>query len=313
MRIAVDLMGGDLPPEKLLQAIIATAPMLSADDTLVVICAEEFAAQCIHLPIDVVTATQVIHHNDHPLEAIRKKSDATMLRGIKLLAEKSVDCLISMGNTGALFAAATIHLKRLSKIHRPALFTVLPSQINPLGVIDVGGRITAKAEHLLDCAEMGAQAMRALFGIPCPRVGLLNIGEESMKGTAELKQAYQLLQEKSGEQWTFSGNIEGRAVFSGGIDLLVTDGFTGNILLKIAEGVSQFVLEEVTPVLPPDKLKQIKDRLDYHEYPGAILCGVDGLVIKCHGNTGPDGLIKAILEASRLIQNKFVESLYLHK
>jgi glycerol-3-phosphate acyltransferase PlsX len=302
-------MGGDLPPEKLLQSINATAPLLSPDDTLVILCTEDVAAQCSHLSAEIVTATQVITHNDHPLESIRKKNDSTMIKGIQLVADKKVDAIISLGNTGALFAAASILIKKTSKTHRPGLFTILPSQKNPLGVIDVGGRITANADYLFHCAQIGAKAMRALFGIPKPRVGLLNIGEESLKGTVELKKAYKLLMEASGHDWTFSGNIEGRAVFTGDIDVLVTDGFTGNILLKIAEGITQFVLEEVTPVLPADKLKHLQSRLDYREYPGAILCGVDGLVIKCHGNTGPEGLTKAILEAKRLISNRFIESL----
>lgn len=296
-------MGGDLPPEDLLQAIVQLMPLISNKDKLVVICSENIAAKCSHLPVEIVIATQTILPDDHPLEAIRKKQDSSMVLGIKLLANKSIDGFVSTGNTGALFAAATIHLKKLPSVHRPGLLTILPTQTTPLGVIDVGGRVTTNAQGLLQCAHLGAQAMRALFGIPQPRVGLLNIGEESIKGTAELKLAYQLMQEASGTDWLFKGNIEGRAVFSGNVDVLVTDGFTGNILLKIAEGISQFVLEEVAPVLPADKYRHLQNRLDYREYPGAILCGVDGLVIKCHGNTGPEGLVKAVLEAHRLWQN----------
>ena len=228
-----------------------------------------------------------------------------MVRGIKLLAEKRVQGFVSTGNTGALFAAATIHLKTLPSIHRPGLLTILPTQTTPLAVIDVGGRVSTNAQGLLQYAHIGARAMTALFGIPQPQVGLLNIGEESIKGTVELKNAYQLLQNASGDDWVFKGNIEGRTVFSGNFDVLVTDGFTGNILLKIAEGISQFVLDEVAPMLPPDKFRHLQSRFDYREYPGAILCGVEGLVIKCHGNTGPEGLLKAMLEARRLIQNQF--------
>ncbi len=309
MRIAIDLMGGDLPPEKLLNAIVETAPLFSSQNALVLICTEAVAQKYSHLPVEIVIAPQVIEPKDAPLEAIRKKQNSTMIVGIKLLAQKSVDCFISLGNTGALFAAASIHLKKLPNVHRPALLTILPTQTTPLGVIDVGGRTTAKAEQLLQSARMGTKAIRALFGNPKPRVGLLNIGEESIKGTVELKAAYLLLQEETESGWNFTGNIEGRDVFRGNIDLLVTDGFTGNILLKVAEGISQFVLEEVSPFLPQDKLIHIKRRLDYREYPGAILCGVDGLVIKCHGNTESDGLKKAVLEAQRLIENRFIESL----
>lgn len=305
MRIAVDLMGGDLPPENLLVAIVNLLPLLAPDENLIVICSEAIAAQCSHLPVEVVVTSQIILPEDSPLEAIRKKQDSSMVRGIKLLADKSVDGFVSPGNTGALFAAATIHLKKLPSVHRPGLLTILPTQTTPLGVIDVGGRVTTNAEGLLQCAHLGAKAMKALFGMPLPRVGLLNIGEESIKGTTELKHAYQLLMEASGSDWLFKGNIEGRAVFSGNVDVLVTDGFTGNVLLKIAEGISQFVLEEVAPVLPSEKFRHLQNRLDYREYPGAILCGVDGLVIKCHGNSGPEGLMKAVLEARRLILNKF--------
>ena len=299
-------MGGDLPPEKLLQAVFDLSPMLSSNDTLVVIGSDSIVAECSHLSVETIVASQVVLPDDPPLEAIRKKQDSSLMLGIKLLAEKKVDAFISPGNTGALFAAATIHLKKLPSVHRPGLLTILPTQTTPLGVIDVGGRVTTDAEGLLQCAHMGAEAMNALFGIPQPRVGLLNIGEESIKGTAEHKRAYQLLQESSGKNWVFKGNIEGRNVFSGIVDVLVTDGFTGNVLLKTAEGITQFVLEEVAPILPTDKFQRLKSRLDYHEYPGAILCGVEGLVIKCHGNTGPKGLVKATLEARRLIQNGFL-------
>lgn len=309
LRIAVDLMGGDLHPEELLHAIVDTAPLLSPKDSLILICTPEIAEKCAHLPAKILIAPQVIEPEDAPLEAIRKKQNSTMVKGVKLLAEKQADAFISLGNTGALFAAASIHLKKLPNIHRPGLLTILPTQSTPLAVIDVGGRTTANAEQLLHSAQMGTMAIRALFGIPLPRVGLLNIGEESRKGTVELKAAYQKLQERSGRDWIFTGNIEGRDVFRGHIDVLVTDGFTGNILLKVAEGISQFVLDEVSPSLPPEKLMHLKRRLDYREYPGAILCGVDGLVIKCHGNTGSDGLKKAILEAERLIRNKFIDSI----
>lgn len=299
-------MGGDLPPENLLQAIISLCPLLSPNDTLVVIGSDVIAAKCAHLPVKTVVSSQIILPDDPPLEAIRKKQDSSLVKGIKLLAEKAVDAFISPGNTGALFAAATILLKKLSSVHRPGLLTILPTQTTPLGVIDVGGRVSTDAEGLLQCAHMGAKAMNALFGIPQPRVGLLNIGEESIKGTTEHKRAYQLLQEASGKNWLFKGNVEGRQVFSGTVDVLVTDGFTGNVLLKTAEGLTQFVLEEVAPVLPPEKFRHLQNRLDYREYPGAILCGVEGLVIKCHGNTGPEGLLKATLEAQRLIQNRFL-------
>lgn len=294
-------MGGDLSPEILVQAIKKLPSLLPPNSRIILLCSEEYAPFCADLSVDLFTSTQVILPNDSPLEAVRKKQDSSLVQGIKLLAAKSVDALISPGNTGALFAAATIYLKKLPNVHRPALLSILPTESTPLGVIDVGGRISVDAEGLLRCAYLGAQTMRALFDIPLPRVGLLNIGEESVKGTSELKLAYQKFQEASGQEWIFKGNIEGRAVFSGQIDVLVTDGFTGNILLKVAEGITQFVLHEVEPLVKEADFSRLKSRLDYREYPGAILCGVEGLVVKCHGNTGPEGIIKAVLEAVRML------------
>lgn len=302
MRIAVDLMGGDLPPEILLQAVKKLLPLLPSTSKLILLCSEEHAPLCADFPVDLFTSSQVILPTDSPLEAVRKKQDSSLVQGIKLLAGKSVDALVSPGNTGALFAAATIYMKKLPGVHRPALLSILPTESTPLGVIDVGGRVSVNADGLLRSAYLGAQTMRALFGIPVPKVGLLNIGEESIKGTSELKLAYQKFQEASGKEWIFKGNIEGRAVFSGQIDVLVTDGFTGNILLKVAEGISQFVLHEVEPVVEKKDFARLKGRLDYREYPGAILCGVEGLVVKCHGNTGPEGLVKAVLEAVRILK-----------
>ncbi|MCE2983817.1 MAG: phosphate acyltransferase PlsX [Parachlamydia sp.] len=258
---------------------------------------------------------EAIEMEDDPLVAFRNKKNSSMAAGLTMLKKRQLDGFITAGNTGALIAGAVVSLPKLPGIKRPALLTNLPTEQGDLAVIDVGGSVACKAEHLLQFAAMGAAYQRCCRGIALPRVGLLNIGVESKKGTAELQKAYQLLQ-RHASRFHFVGNIEGREGFQGHVDVLVTDGFTGNVLLKTAEGVSLFLLSQLKQAiqeLPGQQqeavFRRLKDQFDYEEYSGAIICGVDGVVVKCHGKSTARAFLNGIKGAVKLVGSGFISQL----
>jgi glycerol-3-phosphate acyltransferase PlsX len=232
-----------------------------------------------------------------------------------LLKEGILQAFISSGNTGALIASAKIELPELSHVDRPALMTLLPTKKKELAVLDVGANTSYKAKHLTQFASFGA-AYQKTRGVKLPKVGLLNIGSEAKKGTPELQMAYNqllLLCQRKDPSFVFVGNIEGRDVFHGDIDVLVTDGFTGNVFLKTAEGIAAVIFEELQSSTADRGIKRVlaemRQKLHYTEYPGAILCGVRGIVIKCHGNANPSSTIRSIATAQRLIQHSFLDQI----
>lgn len=197
--------------------------------------------------------------------------------------------------------------------------TLIPTKLEPVAVLDVGANVNVKAENLLQFAQMGI-AYQKTRGIKHPTVGLLNIGEEKQKGTPELRKAYEILEtlnrDAPFDAPIFIGNIEGRNVFHGNIDVLITDGFTGNVFLKTAEGIAGFILDQLEKVKLAEIFPQLKNminplrhRLHYAEYPGAILCGVEGIVIKCHGESTPEAFINSIKGASHLVRHFFLEKI----
>ena len=295
LKIGVDLMGSDNAPQVLLDALHATA--LPKDVELVVICTEEFHSK----KFKVVHAPEFIRMDEPPLVSLRKKKNASMSVGLRLLREGKLDALVSAGNTGALVSSAKMILRTLKGILRPALLTLMPTKKNPVAVLDVGANVQAKAEHLVQFAKLGAAYQKAR-GLARPTVGLLNIGSEAMKGTSEHRVAYHELQMSS---LRFVGNIEGKSVFDGEIDVLVTDGFTGNIFLKTAEGIASLILDGLQP---QDATKHFQS-LHYAEYPGALLAGVKGIVIKCHGYSTPRGFVNGVLGAVELAKERFLDKL----
>lgn len=255
---------------------------------------------------------EVIQMHDDPLLAIRRKKESSMSIGMRLLKENKMDALVSTGNTGALIASARMYLPMLKGIQRSALITLLPTKKSPIAVIDVGANIECTPENLVQFAEMGL-AYQKSRGVSCPRIGLLNIGTEKEKGNGELRETYQLLQKfnTSHSSPIFIGNVEGKEVFSGNVDVLVTDGFTGNVFLKTSEGISSFILEtlhENQAILPLSQslLNRLKKELYSAEYPGAILCGVDGVIMKCHGDANPEALTNGVQGAISLVNGNFI-------
>lgn len=326
MRIGIDLMGSDRSPTVLFAAIEQAAkefPQVdfvafvtqAALDEIILHFSLHFPIRDVHLEFQVVT--EIIEMQDDPLTAIRQKKNSSLAQGIKCLKKRYLDGFVSAGNTGALIAGATLSLPLLPGIKRPALLATLPTEKGSVAIIDVGGNVSCKAYHLAQFAQLGVAYQRCCKGIEQPRVGLLNIGVESKKGTSEIRQVYQILQEMTAKQeMLFVGNVEGREVFQGAVDVLVTDGFTGNVLLKTSEGVSSFILQQLHPalqdILPEQRLsilRYLQHQFDYEEYNGAIVCGVDCVLVKCHGQSSPKGFLRGIQAAIQLVQNGFIHQI----
>lgn len=319
--LGIDLLGGDQSSSEHLLATLSGLYKEIEDPFHLVVFASpdifphlkafRIAKDLSEEQLQLLETEEVIYMDDDPLHAVRRKKDASMCLGMRLLKEKIIDALVSTGNTGALIASAKMHLPMLKGISRAALITLLPTKKRPIAVIDVGANIHCTPEHLVQFAQMGL-AYQKSRGIQNPTVGLLNIGTEEKKGRAELRETYQLLQKTP----SFVGNVEGKEVFSGAINVLVTDGFTGNVFLKTAEGISSFILDTMhqnQSILPFSKplLKRLEKELYSAEYPGAILCGMDGIIMKCHGDASPEALKQGVIGAISLIQGSFLDKIKL--
>lgn len=335
MRIGIDLMGSESSPLILFEAVLQAAYELSGVVFIV------FATQAVvegiweakprlsqllsetRSFIEFHLVSEIVEMHDEPIAAIRQKKNSSLVMGIRLLRKRYLDAFVSSGNTGALIASSTLSLPLLPGIKRPALLATLPTKKNDVAVIDVGGNVACKAGHLVQFAQMGAAYQRCCHGVEIPTVGLLNIGVESKKGTSEVRQAYEILQNAFSDsdscKMRFIGNIEGREVFQGKADVLVTDGFTGNVLLKTSEGVASFILDRMKGFLkdlsPEQKETILNDfyyHFDYEEYSGAIVCGLDRVVVKCHGKSSMKGFLNGIKGAYELAKNGFTHQIREH-
>lgn len=315
IRIGIDIMGSDSSPELLLEAANALADTLPSNIKLVVIGHPRLQNGTRLL---FKAALETIAMDDPPLSAIRRKKDSSLCLGLRMLREKELDAFVSAGNTGALVSYAKMSLSMLPGLMRPALLALLPTKKRPIAVLDVGANLQCKAGHLIQFAQIGA-AYQLARGLARPSVGLLNIGSEALKGTSELRLAYHELSQLSQEPnafFRFAGNIEGKYVFDGNVDVLVTDGFSGNIFLKTAEGLANLILDRINENLSDQEavhmrghLEDLQRHLHYAEYPGALLCGVKGVVIKCHGYSSPEAFSSGIREAIRVASEGFTQIL----
>jgi phosphate acyltransferase len=305
--IGIDLMGGDTSPQDLYSAVL----QLQEEATFVVFASDEVATDNA---IPAVKGCQVIHMSDDPLHAVRSKKKASLCQGINFLQENKIDAFVTVGNTGALLLAAKTTLNALPGIERPALLTLLPTRQKEVAVLDVGANVSLQPAHFLQFAKMGI-AYQKCRGISNPVVGLLNIGSEAQKGTPQLREAYVQLESLNHDRMVFAGNIEGKDVFHGDINVLVTDGFTGNIFLKTAEGIAAFILdylEETSKAVSSHlkhELSTLQSRLYQAASHGALLCGVDGIIVKCHGDATPAAFLQGIKGTIRLCRHDFLESL----
>lgn len=256
--------------------------------------------------IEVVHTTQVVEMDEPPQLAMRNKKDSSMRVAINLLKDERAQAIVSAGNTGALMATSRYVLRTMDGIDRPAIAKILPTIKGEVCVLDLGANVESSPEHLLQFAIMGSQLMRGVTGKLAPTVGILNIGSEDIKGHEGIKKASELLKASN---LNFYGNVEGDDINKGTVDVIVCDGFTGNIALKTIEGAAKmigyFIKQEFTSslsskimaLLSKPVLNRVKERLDPHKYNGAVLIGLNGLVIKSHGGTDEVGFYYALLQA----------------
>ncbi len=309
--VAVDLMGGDRAPDVVVAGVDAA---LAADPGLHVLLVgpEDALAAAAHLErCSPVIAAEAIAMDEHPANAVRTKKDSSIVVGARLVREGRADGFFSAGNTGACMAAATLVVGRLRGVQRPALAAVIPAGDHPTVILDVGANADVKPEMLLQFAHMGAAYARITLGVASPRVGLLNIGEEPTKGSALAQEAYVLLTQGLPG---FVGNVEGRDVTSGAVDVIVTDGFTGNVTLKVLEGLSRHLLSEVKAALtstPINKLAAavvqpslvaLKERLDPDVYGGAPLLGVNGVCMIGHGSSSARAIASGVATTATAVR-----------
>ncbi len=320
VRVCVDAMGGDEEPSVVLEGI---AQALEADPALTVLVAgdadvvEPFVAAHPDRTEAVIT-TQVITMEDHPAAAIRSKRDSSIVVGCKLVKEGKADAFFSAGSTGAVLAAATLVVGRIRGVQRPFLINSLPTEPAPTVVGDLGANADVKPEYLLQFGQMGAMFSHLVVGVEKPRVGLLNIGSEDTKGSQAAIEAHELLREKLPE---FAGNAEGNDITAGTFDVIITDGFTGNVALKTMEGTAKFfmkgikgafmrsTLTKLAAVLLKGGLKDLKDRFDPDVIGGAHLLGIDGVVVIGHGKTSPRAVRNAIAVCTLAVRADLVDSI----
>ncbi len=315
MRIALDASGTDGAPGVEIEGALAALKEL--DDVAITLVGDRevveaaLAARGVGVSdrLDILHAPDRILASDSPAKAIRKKPESSIVKGIQVHREGAADAFISAGSTGAVMATSLFILRPLPGVDRPSVATTLPTVGAPLILIDAGTNVDCKPKHLVQFAHLGAVYARDALGVEGrPRVGLLNIGEEPQKGDEVSVEAHALLAADPGIN--FIGNVEGRDVIKGSCDVLVTDGFAGNVLLKFYESVAQYVVGIVKANL--DKVgveldyKRTFSMLDYSEYGGAPLLGVNGLSVICHGGSSPNAIKNAIRVAADAVRNELV-------
>ncbi len=324
MKIVVDGMGGDKGSEEIIKGI-ALALEEIPDINIIVVGKEEKLNSIISTMslnrdrISVVNATEVIEMNEDPVQAVRKKKDSSLNVGLQIVKDGRGDAFVSAGNTGAHISASQLKLRRIKGILRPAIATVFPCRNGNFVFMDMGANADTKAEFINQFALMGSKFAEYILKKENPVVGLLNIGSEEGKGNEVTREAYNLLKENKNIQ--FIGNIESRDMMNGKVDVIVTDGFTGNMVLKTAEGVSKFIFDvlkeeimgsffaKIGFLFMKKSLKKMKNKMDSSEYGGALFLGLNGISIKAHGNSDAVAFKNAIKVANEFAKNKFVEKL----
>jgi len=330
VRIAVDAMGGDKGPRVVVAGAIDAVLARPGELKIVLVGREEQVRPLVGgvdpSLVDVVNATESIDMNEPPATAIRRKKDSSIGVAMGLVRDGKADAMVSAGNTGAVVASALITVGRLHGVSRPAISTLWPNKRRGAVVLDVGANHECTPKNILQFAIMGSVFAESNLGIKSPRVGLLNIGEERSKGNELVRDSYALMEADT--RIKFVGNVEGRDVFDGAADVVVCDGFTGNVILKFSESIYSFLshlvrdqirrgmLAKMGALLMKPAFTSIRAQLDYAEYGGAPLLGVNGVVIISHGKSSRRAIKNAILAAvrsvnanvNRHIEERFAES-----
>ncbi|HRI45047.1 MAG TPA: phosphate acyltransferase PlsX [Fimbriimonadaceae bacterium] len=319
MNLAVDAMGGDFAPREIVLGAIEASPLVHHQITLV----GDPAAIGEHLPkpcptnVSIHAATEVIGMDEKPLDAIRRKKDSSLAVATNLVKEGLASAMISAGNTGAASAASLLSWRQIPGIHRPAIASPFPNRHGGFILLDAGASPDVDPEHLVEFAFMGRSYVSQVMGRRNPKVHLLNIGEEEGKGNAFAKQAYNLLAQ---HDW-FCGNIEGKDLFFQPCDVVVCDAFVGNIVLKTSEGVAEYIMATIRDQVPKGTfakllyaplrkvLAPLRKKLDYAEYGGSPLLGLNGLCVICHGRSHAKAIKNALLLAQTAVDNDLVATI----
>jgi len=318
VHIALDAMGGDYGPEELITGALQAVKQAGIKVTLVGD-AELLQSHIDKLPdesspvssLEIVHASEVVGMDEYPVDAIRRKKDSSIMVAFELARSNKVDGVVSAGNSGATMAAALRKLGRVKNVVRPGIASMFPTLKRPVVIMDIGANVDCRPLHLFQFAVM-ASAFASLYDVDRPRVGILSIGEESGKGNSLVRVTYELLQKSS---LNFIGNVEGRDVYKGDVDVIVCDGFVGNNILKVSEGLVEAVMQmlkneiiksplaKIGYLLARPAINRFKKRVDYTEYGGAPLLGINGTGIVCHGKSNAQAIKNAILEAVKMVEN----------
>ena len=325
IKIAVDAMGGDGSPKKVIDGIILNHQ--SNKNTFFKIFGDKKKiAQIIDNKIknefyEIIHTEKIVKSTDSPLEGAKRGKDTSMWLAIESVKKKETDIVVSAGNTGALLVISKLNLKMIENIDKPALSALWPNKKGMSVVLDLGANIECSSKNLLDFSIMGASLYTSLYPDDKPNVGLLNIGSEELKGNDIIKETYQILNEKKSYNYDFDGYIEGNHLMDGNVNVIVSDGFTGNVALKTAEGTANFITSElkkamtgslmgkIASLLNISNLNKFKKRLDPRLYNGAIFIGLDSPVVKSHGGTDYIGFSNSLDVCCRIVKGNLIEKI----
>lgn len=327
VRVAVDAMGGDVGPEVVVRGAIAATRAVGNALEVILVGDEPAIWDALRsevaspLPLFVAHARGIVEMGEKAREALRSKPNSSIAICTNLVRTGRAEALVSMGNTGAVVTTSLLNLGRMQGIKRPAIASMLPTALGSCIILDVGANADSKPLHLYQFALMGRMYAKLVLGIANPRVGLLNIGEEPSKGNALTQAAHQLLA-RSRERLNFVGNVEGRDIFEGKADVVVCDGFTGNVILKLAESITtvggRMVKQEIRrrwlamfgALLMRPAISGLRESLDYEAYGGALLLGTRGVCVIGHGRSSSRAICKAIEVAARSIRSNLEEAIH---
>ncbi len=325
IKIAVDAMGGDGSPKKIIDGIIHNHKSnkgsffkIFGDENEI----KKYLSNKIEDKFyEIINTQNVVKSTDSPLEAAKRGKDTSMWKSIESVKKKESDIVISAGNTGALLVIAKLNLKMVDNIDKPALSALWPNKKGMSVVLDLGANIECSSKNLVDFSIMGASLYKSLYPSENPNVALLNIGSEELKGNEIIKETFQILNEKKSDNFNFSGYIEGNQLMNGDVNVIVSDGFTGNVALKTAEGTANFIIDElkkalggsilgkISSLLNIRNLKKFKNRLDPRLYNGAIFIGLDAPVVKSHGGTDYIGFSNSLDVCNRIINGNLIDKI----
>tara|TARA_Y100000768_G_scaffold315339_1_gene250267 strand:+ start:118 stop:1122 length:1005 start_codon:yes stop_codon:yes gene_type:complete len=326
IKVAVDAMGGDNSPKKIIEGIIHNHKLRNKDNFYKIFGDGNLISEILDKKIDkdffeIVHTLEKVKSTDTPLEAAKRGKRTSMWLSIESVKKKETDIVISAGNTGALLVLAKLNLKMIENIDKPALSALWPNKTGMSVVLDLGANIECSSKNLIDFSIMGASLYKSLYPMETPKVALLNIGSEELKGSETIKDTYQKLNEKKNKSFDFEGFIEGNEIMNGKVNVIISDGFTGNVALKTAEGTANFITDElkkalggsilgkISSLLNISNLKKFKKRLDPRLYNGAIFIGLDSPVVKSHGGTDFIGFSNSLDVCNRIVKGNLIDKI----